>query len=150
MEKEGEQFQEIGAWLLCHKQECASLSHPELGQMAGYTGFVSAQLVAAMATFFAAPSVGIVADTNEEEERLLDVVLLAIQRSLVPHLANSVSSNCESCWFSWSLQFDAAVSWDEGCSFVFFERLAGVGPVEGVGHRSVVVVDEVSELIVEF
>ena len=39
---------------------------------------------------------------------------------------------------------------DEGCSFGFFERLAGVGPVEGMGHRSVVVVDEVSELIVEF
>ena len=87
---------------------------------------------------------------NKSTNKVRHIWKWGVSHGLVPHLANSVSSSCESCWFSLSLQFDTAVSWDEGCSFGFFERHAGVGSVEGMGHRSVVVVDEVSELIVEF
>ena len=39
---------------------------------------------------------------------------------------------------------------DEGRSCGFFEWLAGVGPVAGMGHHWVVVADEVGELILEF
>ncbi|MGC3971209.1 MAG: hypothetical protein QM775_28880 [Pirellulales bacterium] len=37
------------ALLLCHKDQCAPLSQAELSQMAGYTGFVSAQIAASVA-----------------------------------------------------------------------------------------------------
>jgi hypothetical protein len=47
--KKAGDFKEAGAWLLCHKDEAAPLSQPELGQMAGYTGFVSAHLASALA-----------------------------------------------------------------------------------------------------
>jgi len=39
-------YRELGAWLICHKEECAPLSLPELGQMIGFMGFVSAQIAA--------------------------------------------------------------------------------------------------------
>ena len=47
-------------------------------------------------------------------------------------------------------QFDTTVGWDEVGATAFLEGLAGVGPVEGVGHRGVVVGDELSELGLEF
>lgn len=49
-----------------------------------------------------------------------------------------------------SPQFDTAVGWDEVGAAAFLEGFAGVGPVEGVGHRGVVVGDELSELGLEF
>ena len=48
-----------------------------------------------------------------------------------------------------AFQFDSAVGWDEGCSFGFLEWLAGVRPMERVGHRFVVVGDEVRQLFVQ-
>lgn len=43
-------------------------------------------------------------------------------------------------------QLDAAMWRDEFCSSVFLQWLAGVGPVEGVGHRAVVIIHELPEL----
>src|ERR1700682_646418 len=46
--------------------------------------------------------------------------------------------------------FDAAVGRDEVRPAVFLQRFAGIGPVEWVGHRGVVVDDELSKLRLEF
>ncbi len=48
------------------------------------------------------------------------------------------------------LPFDSVVRRSEGCSFRLVERLASVSPAEGMGHRLIVVADEVGELIIEF
>jgi hypothetical protein len=65
------------AWIFCHNKECAPLAQPELGQMVGYTGFVSTQLTAAMASFIS---------TRGAKTKLCDVlthILQAIRRSLL-------------------------------------------------------------------
>ena len=49
-----------------------------------------------------------------------------------------------------AFQFDSAVGRDERCPLGFLERLAGVGPLEWVGHGVVVVRDEVPQLVVQF
>ena len=51
--------------------------------------------------------------------------------------------------FAIPLQFDAAMWRDEGWSSSFLRRLSGVGPVEGVGHRRVVIGDEVADFILQ-
>src|SRR5206468_886264 len=77
-----EKFIELGAWLLCQKQECAPLSQPELGQMVGYTGFVSAQLAAAMANYLLTTNPLPESITEDVSSRLLKEVFAGVRRSL--------------------------------------------------------------------
>jgi len=64
------------AYLLCHQEECAPLSQPELSQMAGYTGFVSAQIAAAAADHLASNPDG------TKPRDLLTPIVLGMRRSL--------------------------------------------------------------------
>lgn len=70
------------AWILCHKSECAPISPPELGQMIGCTGFISAQVAAALVWWPASSRRGSVCYPGNRL-RCCKVVLRAVQRGLV-------------------------------------------------------------------
>lgn len=80
-------YKELGAWLLCHKTECAPLSQPELGQMIGCTGFVSSQLAASLgvdlATYPEDQRDARLAELVAEPDKLHDILLRSLRRSLV-------------------------------------------------------------------
>lgn len=78
--KPGSGFIERGAWLLCHRKECAPLSQPEVRQMVGYTGFVSAQTAAAVAGCIYAMRQFPFKPSNSY---LKEVMLAGVRRSLV-------------------------------------------------------------------
>lgn len=74
----GNDYKEEEAWLLCHRKECAPLSQPEVRQMVGYTGFVSAQTAAAVA--------GYLSTLNRRRigpKELQQAILKGVRRSLV-------------------------------------------------------------------
>ncbi|MHB8519875.1 MAG: P-loop NTPase family protein [Limisphaerales bacterium] len=84
------------AWLLCHKNECAPITQPELGQMVGYTGFVSAQLAASMANHIVMNG----GERTEDFDEAIEAILAGVQRSLL-----------------WQ-----RVSYERGCLHMLFER----------------------------
>ena len=75
------EFNEIGSWLMCHRLECAPLSQPELGRMVGYTGFVSAQVSAAMIAYLETIPQSSPADKGTAG--LLEAVCEGVRRSLM-------------------------------------------------------------------
>src|SRR4051812_33013715 len=64
---------------------------------------------------------------------------------LVPQPGNGVSLDGEAFWLLWASHLNTPVRRDEAGAPRLLKRLAGVGPVEPMGHRRVVVIDELSE-----
>lgn len=65
--------------------------------------------------------------------------------ALVPQRGVNLSSVGESLYFARLAWLEAAVGGDERRAAFFLERLAGVGPVEWMGHGRVVVGDELAD-----
>src|SRR3954452_12216919 len=72
--------------------------------------------------------------------------MLGVGGTLVPQLGNGVSSEGEAYRLVRASHLNTPVRRDEPGAPRLLKRLAGVGPVERMGHRRVVIDDELSEL----